>query len=119
MAGLNIRMANKTFTGNQICDLQISRTYNINLKNLLLFCKEVIFVSTDSASVVVHVLNGERPAAMQSDAPQKTSNTLILLTILPIRRELTDIVLHTLFAIHINFQNKLLQMFDNIKLISR
>ncbi|CAH0718287.1 unnamed protein product, partial [Brenthis ino] len=75
--------------------------------------------SSDSASVVVHVLNGERPAAMQSDAPQKTPNILILLTILSIRRELTDFVLHTLFAIHINFQNKLLQIFDNIKFISR
>ncbi|XP_052742457.1 hemicentin-2 isoform X2 [Bicyclus anynana] len=62
--------------------------------------------SSDSASVVVHVVSGERPAAMQSNAIQTTSNyALVLLLTLNIRKEFIDTILHSIMTLY--FQTKL------------
>ncbi|XP_046966843.1 hemicentin-2-like isoform X2 [Vanessa cardui] len=79
--------------------------------------------SSDSASVVVHVLNGERPAAMQSDAYQtKPANTLIFLIILILRQKL-DNIMDTFVLVYtsiIHFQIKHRSISDiSVRLISR
>ncbi|XP_026493433.2 protein CEPU-1-like isoform X1 [Vanessa tameamea] len=80
--------------------------------------------SSDSASVVVHVLNGERPAAMQSDAYQtKPTNTLIFLIILILRIQKLDNIMDTFVLVYtsiVNFQIKHRFISDNsVRLISR
>ncbi|XP_039758498.1 hemicentin-2-like isoform X1 [Pararge aegeria] len=64
--------------------------------------------SSDSASVVVHVVSGERPAAMQSHAIQTTSNyLLVLLIIVNLRKEFMNIIIYSIITLYSNFQTKL------------
>lgn len=112
--------------------IKLKPTRHVVAVNKSCYIFDPIFSSTESASVIVHVLSGERPAAMQSSGstpPRLDRAVLIILTtittakpkfwlivILPIVTQYISVVTLFIAIVFASFTNFVLKCNTNVSL---